>query len=148
LRVALLQINTTAGDLAGNAARIVAGARQAGELGAELAVTPELALLGYLPRDLLMREGFIRRGEQTLAAMARQLADAPPLLVGTATLNPCDVGRPLFNSAVLIEGGSVGRKFHKSLLPTYDVFDEDRYFEPARTPQILDWEGRKLGISI
>lgn len=148
MRVALLQINTTAGDLAGNAARIVAGARQAGELGAELAVTPELALLGYLPRDLLMREGFIRRGEQTLAAMARQLADAPPLLVGTATLNPCDVGRPLFNSAVLVDGGSVGRKFHKSLLPTYDVFDEDRYFEPARSPQILDWEGRKLGISI
>ncbi|MGP8246763.1 MAG: NAD+ synthase [Bryobacteraceae bacterium] len=148
MRVALLQINTTAGDLAGNAARIVAGTRQAGERGADLVVTPELALLGYLPRDLLMREGFVRRGEQTLAAMARELADAPPLLVGTATLNPCDVGRPLFNSAVMLCKGNVGRKFHKTLLPTYDVFDEDRYFESARGPQILDLEGHKLGISI
>jgi NAD+ synthase/NAD+ synthase (glutamine-hydrolysing) len=148
LRIALLQINTTAGDLAGNAARIVVGTRQAGERGADLVVTPELALLGYLPRDLLMREGFIRRGEQTLAAMARELAEAPPLLVGTATLNPCDVGRPLFNSAVLLGGGAVGQQFHKTLLPTYDVFDEDRYFESARGPQSLDWEGHKLGISI
>jgi NAD+ synthase/NAD+ synthase (glutamine-hydrolysing) len=148
LRIALLQINTTAGDLAGNAARIVAGTRQAGERGADLVVTPELALLGYLPRDLLMREGFIRRGEQTLAAMARELAQAPSLLVGTATLNPCDVGRPLFNSAVLLGGGAVGQQFHKTLLPTYDVFDEDRYFESARGPQSLDWEGHKLGISI
>ena len=148
MRVALLQINTTAGDLAGNAARIVAGTRQAGERGADLVVTPELALLGYLPRDLLMREGFIRRGEQTLAAMARELAQAPSLLVGTATLNPCDVGRPLFNSAVLLGGGAVGQQFHKTLLPTYDVFDEDRYFESARGPQSLDWEGHKLGISI
>ena len=148
MRIALLQINTTAGDLAGNAARIVVGTRQAGERGADLVVTPELALLGYLPRDLLMREGFIRRGEQTLAAMARELAEAPPLLVGTATLNPCDVGRPLFNSAVLLGGGAVGQQFHKTLLPTYDVFDEDRYFESARGPQSLDWEGHKLGISI
>jgi NAD+ synthase/NAD+ synthase (glutamine-hydrolysing) len=148
LRIALLQINTTAGDLAGNAARIVAGTRQAGERGADLVVTPELALLGYLPRDLLMRDGFIRRGEQTLAAMARELAQAPSLLVGTATLNPCDVGRPLFNSAVLLGGGAVGQQFHKTLLPTYDVFDEDRYFESARGPQSLDWEGHKLGISI
>jgi NAD+ synthase/NAD+ synthase (glutamine-hydrolysing) len=148
LRIALLQINTTAGDLAGNAARIVAGTRQAGERGADLVVTPELALLGYLPRDLLMREGFVRRGEQTLAAMARELAEAPPLLVGTATLNPCDVGRPLFNSAVLLGGGAVGQQFHKTLLPTYDVFDEDRYFESARGPQSLVWEGHKLGISI
>ncbi len=148
MRIALLQINTTAGDLAGNAARIVAGTRQAGERGADLVVTPELALLGYLPRDLLMREGFIRRGEQTLAAMARELAQAPSLLVGTATLNPCDVGRPLFNSAVLLGGGAVGQQFHKTLLPTYDVFDEDRYFESARGPQSLDWEGHKLGISI
>jgi NAD+ synthase/NAD+ synthase (glutamine-hydrolysing) len=148
VRVALLQINTTAGDLAGNAARIVKGTRQAGERGADLVVTPELALLGYLPRDLLMREGFIRRGEQTLAAIAQDLADAPPVLVGTATMNPCDVGRPLFNSAVLLRRGSVGPQFHKTLLPTYDVFDEDRYFEPARGPQILDWEADKLGISI
>src|SRR5690349_22006699 len=110
--------------------------------------TPELALMGYLPRDLLMNRGFVRRSGEKLAAIARELQDAPPMLVGLATPNPCEVGRPLYNSAVLVQNGSVGQAFHKSLLPTYDVFDEDRYFEPYRGVQILEIAGRKLGISI
>jgi len=76
------------------------------------------------------------------------LKDAPPLLVGVATPNNCEVGRPLFNSAVLVKNGKVGQAFHKSLLPTYDVFDEDRYFEPYRGVQILELDGHRLGISI
>ena len=110
--------------------------------------TPELALMGYLPRDLLMNQGFVRRGCEKLTQIAKELQDAPPLLVGVATPNPSDVGRPLFNSAVLLERGSVGQAFHKSLLPTYDVFDEDRYFEPYQGTQILELGGVKLGISI
>ncbi len=86
--------------------------------------------MGYLPRDLLMNQGFVRRGCEKLSQIARELKDAPPLLVGVATPNPSDVGRPLYNSAVLLRDGAVGQAFHKSLLPTYDVFDEDRYFEP------------------
>jgi len=148
LRIALLQINPTAGDLGGNSSLIVRGARTAQEQGADLVVTPELALMGYLPRDLLMNQGFVRRACEMLAHIARELRDAPPLLVGVATPNPSDVGRPLFNSAVLLQGGAVGQAFHKSLLPTYDVFDEDRYFEPFHGVQVLELNGLRLGISI
>lgn len=148
MRVALLQINPTAGDLGGNASLISRGARAAQTQGADLVVTPELALMGYLPRDLLMNSGFVQRSCQTLTRMAVELKDAPPLLVGVATPNPTDMGRPLFNSAVLLKDGSVGPVFHKTLLPTYDVFDEDRYFEPACGPQILELNGCRLGISI
>ena len=148
MRVALLQINPTAGDIAGNSALIVQGAKRAAQLGADLVVTPELALMGYLPRDLLMNQGFVRRSCQALHDIAGELASAPPMLVGVATPNPSEMGRPLFNSAVLLQRGSVGQSFHKTLLPTYDVFDEDRYFEPSVGPQILELNGRKLGISI
>jgi NAD+ synthase (glutamine-hydrolysing) len=148
LRIALLQINPTAGDLSGNSSLIVAGVRAAEAQGADLVVTPELALMGYLPRDLLMSKGFVQRSCQTLTGIAQELRHAPALLVGVATPNPAEMGRPLFNSAVLLRDGSVGPAFHKTLLPTYDVFDEDRYFEPAEGPQILNWNGRRLGISI
>jgi NAD+ synthase (glutamine-hydrolysing) len=148
LRIALLQINPTAGDIGGNSALIIAGAKRAQEQGADLVVTPELALMGYLPRDLLMSRGFVERSCRELGRIARELKDAPPLLVGVATPNPAEMGRPLFNSAVLLRSGEVGPAFHKTLLPTYDVFDEDRYFEPAPEPSILELNGRRLGISI
>src|SRR4051794_3407591 len=116
LRIALLQINPTAGDIRGNSALIVRGAKQARAEGAALVVTSELALMGYLPRDLLMSRGFIRSGQRELARIAAELADAPPLLVGVATPNPSEMGRPLFNSAVLLKDGVVGSAFHKTLL--------------------------------
>ena len=74
----------------------------------------------------------MRRGCEMLSRLAAELKDAPPVLVGVATPNPADIGRPLFNSAILLRDGAVGPAFHKTLLPTYDVFDEDRYFEPGR----------------
>ena len=148
MRIALLQINPTVGDLSGNSALIVNGVRAAQKRGADLVVTPELALMGYLPRDLLMSQGFVRRACQMLTCVAADLKDAPPLLVGVATPNPAEMGRPLFNSAALLRDGVVGPLFHKTLLPTYDVFDEDRYFEPAAEPQILHWNGMDFGISI
>jgi NAD+ synthase/NAD+ synthase (glutamine-hydrolysing) len=148
LRVGLLQIDTTSGDLEGNAALIMAGVRAAAAQGADLVVTPELALMGYLPRDLLMSQGFVDRAFHTLERIADELRGAPALLVGLATKNPADIGRPLLNSAALVRDGKVGPLFHKTLLPTYDVFDEDRYFEPAREPGILEFGGWRLGISI
>jgi NAD+ synthase/NAD+ synthase (glutamine-hydrolysing) len=148
LRVGLLQLNPTAGDISGNSALIIRGVRNAQAAGVDLVVTPELALMGYLPRDLLMSPGFVRRSCQELTRIAVELKDAPPLLVGVATPNPAEMGRPLFNSAVLLHNGAVGQAFHKTLLPTYDVFDEDRYFEPAREPGVLELNGWRLGISI
>ncbi|MEO8368010.1 MAG: NAD+ synthase [Candidatus Solibacter sp.] len=148
MRLALLQINPTAGDLEGNSALIIKAARSAQAKGADLMATPELALMGYLPRDLLMNQGFVRRGCEKLAYIASELKGAPPLLVGVATPNPSDTGRPLYNSAVLLHDGEVGQAFHKSLLPTYDVFDEDRYFEPYQGVQILELNGVRIGISI
>lgn len=141
-----MQLNPTVGDLKGNADLIARAVGQASDV--DLAVTSELALLGYPPRDLLLNEDFVRRSWKVLEALAPKLKEAASVLVGLAEPNPGEVGRPLFNSAALLRGGLVERTFHKTLLPTYDVFDEDRYFEPACEPQILDLDGARLGISI
>ena len=148
MKIALLQINPTVGDLAGNARLIADAVRAAGRTGADLAVTPELALVGYPPRDLLLSDGFVRRSWDALADLARALVNEPPVLVGVPEPNPSDEGRPLYNAAVLLRDGLVGQRFRKALLPTYDVFDEDRYFEPFRGLQLLELGGRRLGISI
>jgi len=148
MKIALLQINPTVGDLAGNAQLILDALRVASASGADLAATPELALVGYLPRDLLLNAGFVRRSWDALEALARDAASLAPVLVGLPEPNPSDEGRPLFNSAVLLRGGRIDERFRKALLPTYDVFDEDRYFEPYHGPQLLDIAGTRVGISI
>jgi NAD+ synthase (glutamine-hydrolysing) len=148
VKIALLQINPTVGDLQGNSRLIIEAAEKAGRQGVDLSITPELALVGYLPRDLLLSEGFVRHSWDAVRALARGLARFPPVLVGLPEPNPADEGRPLYNTAVLLCDGRVEQRFRKALLPTYDVFDEDRYFEPFRGPQILDLGGRRLGISI
>ena len=146
MKIALLQINPTVGDLAGNARLIADAVRKAAAAGADLAVTPELALVGYLPRDLLLSSGFVARSWDRLGELARELEI--PTLVGLPEPNPSDAGRPLFNTAALVRDGQIGDRFRKSLLPTYDVFDEDRYFEPFFGAQVVAIAGRRLGISI
>jgi NAD+ synthase/NAD+ synthase (glutamine-hydrolysing) len=148
VKIALLQINPLVGDLTGNARLIAEAVCEAGRQGAGLTVTPELALVGYLPRDLLLSAAFVGRSWDVAAGLARELAGLPPVLVGLPEPNASDTGRPLFNTAVLLHEGRVGQRFRKSLLPTYDVFDEDRYFEPYHCAQILELGGRRLGISI
>jgi NAD+ synthase/NAD+ synthase (glutamine-hydrolysing) len=148
MKIALLQVNPTVGDLVGNAQLILDALAEARDGGADLAITPELALVGYLPRDLLLSEGFVRRSWEHLQALARDAADLPPALVGIPEINASDEGRPLFNSAALLRKGRVDARFRKALLPTYDVFDEDRYFEPFHGPQVLELAGRRIGISI
>jgi NAD+ synthase/NAD+ synthase (glutamine-hydrolysing) len=148
MKIALLQIDPTVGDLTGNAELILQALGEASTRGADLAVTPELALVGYLPRDLLLSPGFVRQSWEVLGDLARAAAPLPPVLVGIPEPNTSDTGRPLFNAAVLLRGGRADQRFRKSLLPTYDVFDEDRYFEPFHGPQVLDVNGTRLGISI
>jgi NAD+ synthase (glutamine-hydrolysing) len=148
MKIALLQVNPTVGDVAGNARRILDALRQAAANGADLAAAPELALVGYLPRDLLLNPGFVRRSWDALEQLAREAADLPPVLVGLPEPNPSDTGRPLFNSAVLLRRGLIDERFRKALLPTYDVFDEDRYFEPFHGPQVLDVAGQRVGVTI
>lgn len=145
MKLALLQLNPTVGDLSGNANLIACAVRRAD---ADLAVTSELALLGYPPRDLLLNEDFIRKSWKVLEDLALELKGAIPVLVGLAEPNPSEVGRPLFNAAALLLSGRIEKTFHKTLLPTYDVFDEDRYFEPACEPQVMELGYAWLGISI
>jgi NAD+ synthase (glutamine-hydrolysing) len=132
MKIALAQTNSTVGDLCGNAKRMLAFTRRAAESGANVVVFPELSLTGYPPRDLLEKESFLERTEQHLERLA---ADAAPLNVtiicGTVTRTGCDTGLPIYNSAAVLHGGRITFRQHKMLLPTYDVFDEARYFEPA-----------------
>jgi NAD+ synthase (glutamine-hydrolysing) len=148
MKLALLQLNPTVGDLAGNAERILAQAQTAALQNPDLMITSELALLGYPPRDLLLNRGFVQRAWQVLEDLAQQLVGLPPILVGIAEPNLAQQGRPLFNSAVLLHKGKLGPTLRKTLLPTYDVFDEDRYFEPAKEAQLLHINAQSIGVSI
>jgi NAD+ synthase/NAD+ synthase (glutamine-hydrolysing) len=148
MRLLLLQLNPVIGDLEGNAGRIRREVLAAGRDSADLVVTPELALTGYPPRDLLLFRRYVENTLEAAQALAGDLKGYPPVLVGAVQPSPSPVGRPLSNVALLLHEGRILRAFGKTLLPTYDVFDEDRYFEPARGPQILDMEGTKIGISI
>ncbi|MBE9061533.1 NAD+ synthase [cf. Phormidesmis sp. LEGE 11477] len=132
MKIAIAQINPTVGDLIGNAQRILEAAGQATELGADLMLTPELSLCGYPPRDLLMRPSFITKMKAQVEALAKALPPNLSTLVGIAedNLSAAEQGqKPIFNSMALLQHGEVKKIFHKRLLPTYDVFDEDRYFE-------------------
>lgn len=148
MKLALLQLNPIVGDLSGNAELIQQGVTRSRQLGADLVVTPELALLGYPPRDLLLRPDFIRQADKTVLELAKSLAGDPPLVVGTAERNPAQEGRPLFNSALWLESGEIRHTFRKRLLPTYDVFDEDRYFEPTRNLNLASYGDRAIGFTI
>ena len=147
MRIALAQIDTVVGDLAGNEAKILAAYRRGVEARADLVLCPELSLVGYPPRDLLLKPAFV---EANLAALRRVAAATGEvgLLVGFVGENARRPGRGLTNSAALLADGKVVATRDKTLLPTYDVFDEDRWFEPATDNTPVAFRGRKLGITI
>lgn len=147
MKLALVQTNPTIGDLEGNCARISAGIRRAEDAGADLAIFPEQVVLGYPAKDLLHRREVIQANVvavERLADACRQIG----AIIGFADPNTNPSGRPVYNAAALLSGGRVQAVVHKRLLPTYDVFDEARYFEPGKPQTVVQFRGRKLGISI
>ncbi len=147
MRIALAQLNTTVGDVAGNEARILSAYRRGAEAGADLVLVPELALTGYPPRDLLTKPAFVAANRDALGRLAAATGSVG-LLVGFVGTNDRRPGRPLTNSVALLADGQVLAIRSKTLLPTYDVFDEDRYFEPAAENAPVIFRGRKLGITV
>ncbi len=134
MKIGIAQLNPTIGDITHNAQQIIAATKEAASKNIRLLLTPELSLCGYPPRDLLLYPRFIDSMEQKLNAIAINIPDNIAILVGTVTKNPhahSQGQKPLYNSIALLEAGKIKNIFHKRLLPTYDVFDEDRYFQPG-----------------
>ncbi|MCS7049891.1 MAG: NAD+ synthase [Verrucomicrobiae bacterium] len=147
MKLALAQLNTTVGDLTGNLAKIRDAYRRAVAAGADLVLTPELAITGYPPRDLLVKRRFIADNLHALDELTKTVGDTA-LVVGYVDINPHRPGRECFNAAALIERGAIVARRYKTLLPTYDVFDEDRYFQPASSNEPLTWRGQRIGLTI
>jgi len=147
MRLGLAQINTTVGDLAGNRRKILEAYAALVAQGAELVVFPELAVSGYPPRDLLFKRHFVPDVEESLKQIAAAVGEVPAV-VGTVEPNATGQGRPFYNAAAFCHQGKVAALARKCLLPTYDVFDEDRYFEPASQPTVLVHRGIRIGFTI
>jgi len=151
MKITIAQLNPTIGDLPGNAQQILEVAQLSAATGARLLLCPELSLCGYPPRDLLLDPSFVEAMEMMLQKLAR---DVPPnlvVLVGTVVRNdqaPINGGKPLFNSIALLTAGEVKQFFHKRLLPTYDVFDERRYFEPGSQANYFTVDEMRIGVTV
>ncbi len=147
MKIAMAQVNTTVGDLEGNRTLVLEVLGKAAQEGADLVVFPELCLTGYPPRDVLGLHGFVDQNIDILhevASQARQVA----AIVGFVDRNRAERGKEFYNAAAFLDQGRVQAVVHKTLLPTYDVFDEDRYFERGRESPIITFHGRRIGISI
>ena len=149
MRIALAQINTTVGDLAGNVDGMVRAARQAAEARADVVVFPELSVTGYPPRDLVEKPSFVERSEQELLRLAAETAPLDLAVVaGYVGASESGTGKRAANRAAVLRGGSILFRQTKMLLPTYDVFDEARYFVPAEAQSLLLLDGRKIALTI
>ena len=148
MNIALAQINPTVGDLKRNSSKIIDFTQRAAASGADLVVFPELCFTGYPPQDLLENAFFLDAVESSLQNIAANIPAGVAIIVGTPYQNTTPVGKRLYNAAMLLEDGERKAIVRKQLLPTYDVFDENRYFEPAESCTVVDWRGLKLGIHI
>jgi len=147
LNVAICQTNPTIGAFDENVATIVTNINRARIEGCDLAVFPEMAVCGYPPLDLLLDPSFISSAQSALKTIAGQ-AGGIGVILGTITQNKSSIGLPIHNSAVFIDNGAVKAVIHKRLLPTYDVFDESRYFEPGVLSEPVSFRGRLIGVTV
>jgi NAD+ synthetase len=147
MKIALAQIDTTVGDLRGNAVRILEFYRRGTAAGADLVMTPELAITGYPPRDLLAKHRFVSDNLRALDELTPQIGKTA-LLVGYVDYSAKHPGRDYQNAVALIQNGKVIARRQKMLLPTYDVFDEDRYFQPAESNTVVEFADRRLGLTV
>src|SRR5881398_3327342 len=146
MQLGFAQINPTVGDVSGNFEKIIGAYERLAAAGAQLVLTPELAVPGYPPQDLVFKSRFVPENLEALQRLHHRVG-AAALLVGFVDRNE-GRGKPFHNAAALLEAGKPMRKAHKSLLPTYDVFDEDRYFEPASRVEPFDVHGLRIGVTI
>ncbi|MCS1411557.1 MAG: Glutamine-dependent NAD(+) synthetase [Verrucomicrobia subdivision 3 bacterium] len=147
MRIAIAQMNTTVGDFRGNEAKILEAYQRGLAEGVDLVITPELAVTGYPPRDLLLKPQFIEENLASLARITKEVRETG-LIVGYVERRNDPMGRPIRNAAALLHQGAQITSRSKMLLPTYDVFDEDRYFEPALENTPIQFKGRALGLTI
>ena len=147
MKIAIAQINTTIGDFDGNFNKIRSAYLKAVQNGSDLLLTPEMAITGYPPRDLLLRKDFVEKNRSVLEELAK-ITGNTGLIVGYVDFNYKKPGRNLTNSVALLKNGKIREIRHKTLLPTYDVFDEDRYFEPAEKNTPVEFNGIQLGLTI
>jgi NAD+ synthase (glutamine-hydrolysing) len=147
VKIALGQINPTIGDFTGNSKKIIESSRQALALGAEMILFPELAVCGYPPRDLLEKPAFVERNQQVVHEIAQAV---PELTIICGFVSPAKVetGKSVMNSAAVLRRGAVQFVQSKMLLPTYDVFDESRYFDPAESQKLLPLGGKEFALTI
>ena len=148
MNIALAQINPTVGDLEGNRTKILRDARRAREREVDLVVFPELSVTGYPPEDLLENPFFQKATRRTVDHIAQNVPPDLGVIIGAPVPNPDAYGKPLHNAALLFENGELKDQVYKTLLPTYDIFDEDRYFEPAESRHIVEWRGVRLGLHV
>jgi len=151
MKIAIAQINPIIGDLLGNTQKILEMSQQAASENVRLLLTPELSICGYPPRDLLLNPSFVESIDKTLQKLAEDLPANLAVLVGTVVKNsPAHItgGKNLFNSMALLENGKIQQFFHKRLLPTYDVFDEKRYFEPGLQANSFKLDNLHIGVTI
>ncbi|MBW2217885.1 MAG: NAD+ synthase [Deltaproteobacteria bacterium] len=147
MKVALAQINTTIGDFKNNSDKIIAYAERARSLACDLVIFPELAVSGYPPRDLLERKDFVDANLKWLNHLVESIHEIG-VICGCVDKNASDTGKLLLNTAVLFENGEILYKANKRLLPTYDIFDEGRYFEPGIICRAFAYKNRRLGITV
>ncbi len=148
MKIALLQISSSVGNINENINSLLKAVKKAAQEGAELCIAPELAICGYTPLNLLSSESFLEQCRKKMYQLAEKMVDLPPLLLGAAIANTLPIGKAAFNSAVLLKAGKVQVLNSKIRLPDYDVYEDNRYFEPGTIPGRFKFKGLEFVVVI